>query len=140
MAARGQQVRDLDGKPAELVVSGQVVLLDFWATWCEPCRAASRFYAQLQAELGPRGLTVVAVSIDDDSATVRATLAKAPPRPFIELIDPRGVVADQLGASLMPTSILLDRLGTVRFKHDGFEQKDQAQLRAEVVELLAAGH
>jgi len=134
--ARTQQLASLGGKSEVLAIPGRVVLLDFWATWCEPCRAASSYYGELQSELGPRGLTVVAVSIDDDPTLVRAALARVPARRFVELIDPHGAVAEQLGATLMPTAVLLDRAGKVRFKHDGFERKDRAQIRAEILQLL----
>lgn len=134
-APRTQLVRDLEGREAHLDVQGRVVLLDVWATWCEPCRATLPIYEQLAAELGPRGLTVVALSIDDEDETVRAFLAKHRPA-FVELRDPHGEVADRLGAKLMPTCFLLDRSGEVRFKHEGFAPAEGAQIRAELLELL----
>src|SRR3954468_19373275 len=100
--------RALDGKTVRLEdLRGRVVLLDFWATWCEPCRESLPFYADLQRDLGSQGLTVVAMSIDADDQPVREYFKT--PAPFLVLRDPEGSVAERMGVSTMPTSFLIDR-------------------------------
>ena len=94
------------------------------------------FYADLQRELGPKGLSVVAVSIDADDDPVREYF-KTPP-PFLVLRDPDSSVAERMGVSIMPTSFLLDRSGVTREKLQGFKAEERESIRSRVVELLQA--
>src|SRR5256885_2627834 len=134
---RDLSARGLDGKTVRIEdLRGRVVLIDFWATWCDPCRESLPFYAGLQRDLGPKGLTIAAISIDADDDPVREYF-KTPP-PFLVLRDPDSSVAERLGVSIMPTSFLLDRSGVTREKLHGFKPGDRESIRARVVELLQA--
>jgi cytochrome c biogenesis protein CcmG/thiol:disulfide interchange protein DsbE len=129
------RLRTLDGAPLRLAdLHGKVVLLDFWATWCVPCREALPFYAELQRELGARGLSIVAVSVDADDSVVRSWFAAAPP--FAVARDPNGELADSIGVQTLPTSFLLDRTGASRFRNEGFSSADRATLRSRILALL----
>src|SRR5262249_46809686 len=109
-------VRSLEGAPVRLDQLRGPALVDLWATWCVPCARALPFYHRLAKETGIR---VVAISIDADDAPVRQWMDKHPTSCEI-LRDPDGEVAEQLGMVLMPTSLLIDRGGVVRARHDGF--------------------
>lgn len=129
-------LRLLDGAPVQLeAYRGQVVLLDIWATWCEPCLASLPFYRELHASLRDRGFTVLAVSIDEDADAVRDFLS-AHPVPFPTLHDPSASVPRALGATAMPTLFLIDRAGAIRWRHGGFERRDAELIRREVMRLL----
>jgi thiol-disulfide isomerase/thioredoxin len=117
--------------------AGKVVLVDFWASWCAPCRASFPAYARIQADYAPRGLVIVAVSEDETDAAYQAFLRKFAP-PFSTVRDPDQSLAAAVGIPGMPTSFLIDRSGKVRSVHEGFHSgKTEAELRSEIESLLA---
>jgi thiol-disulfide isomerase/thioredoxin len=126
-------VRTLEGAPVNLSDLRGPALVDVWATWCVPCIRSLPFYGQLAARTGIR---VVAISIDADDAVVRKWLLEHP-MSFEILRDPNGVVAEQLGVHIMPTSFLIDSGGLVRAQHDGFREEDEPRIEAEVRATVA---
>lgn len=115
----------------------QVVLVDFWASWCAPCKASFPALAKLHADYAARGLRIVAVGIDEKPAAAAAFWKKMSP-PFIGLHDRERTLVRQVEVPTMPTSYLLDREGRVRFVHEGFhgDASDRA-LRQQIDALLA---
>jgi thiol-disulfide isomerase/thioredoxin len=114
-----------------------VVLLDVWATWCEPCRDALPLYQDLQREYGAKGLKVETINIDEDpkqiSEFVKETKVSLP-----ILLDPGGNFSqDTLKVTRMPTTFLVDRKGQVRFVHEGFAEEFLAKYQHEIEQLLA---
>jgi len=129
-------LRDLAGRPGDLAsLRGRVVLLDFWASWCQPCRESFPFYNQLHDEYGRRGLCIVGVSVDEQVSNVRAFLRRTPAK-FRILHDPSGGVAARFGPERMPTSFLVDRNGLVRHVHYGFDATEKAAIEREVREMV----
>lgn len=123
----------LDGQRAELAdVRGKVALVDFWATWCEPCRKELPAFDALAKEYAGR-LQVVAVSVDEDDKPIGPFVAGAGLHLDV-LWDKGGVVADRYHVSDLPTTLVLDKTGTVRFVHSG--GGDEAAIRAEVAQLV----
>ena len=117
--------------------AGQVVLVDFWASWCAPCKASFPAMAKIHADYAPRGLVIAAVSIDEKPAAALAFWKKLSP-PFATLHDREQKLVKQVVVPTMPTSYLLDRTGKVRFVHDGFHgDATDKQLRHEIDTLLA---
>lgn len=114
---------------------GKVTLVDFWASWCPPCKASFPAMAKLDEEFAGRGFQIIAVSIDEKPAAAQAFLEKMAP-PFVALHDRNQKLAEQVVLPTMPSSYLLDRSGHVRYIHAGFHG-DLDQLRKEVAALLA---
>jgi len=108
-------VRDLAGKRVRLGdFRGQVVLLNFWATWCAPCVREMPALDRLQAALGGDGLAVVAASIDRGGrAAVEAFAAKHGLKHLGLYLDPKSAMARALGLTGLPTTYLIDRAGGV---------------------------
>jgi thiol-disulfide isomerase/thioredoxin len=118
--------------------AGSVVLVDFWASWCAPCRASFPAYSRLNAEFAPKGLVIIAVGVDRDPAAYEAFVKKEGPVFFVALDRDQKLVS-AVGIPTMPTSYLLDRQGRVRFIHPGFHDPGtEALLRSEIETLLAA--
>lgn len=117
--------------------NGQVAVIDFWASWCAPCKASFPFYAALSREYAERGVTLVAVSVDEDPAAYAAFVAKFHP-PFATLRDTAHRLVEAVQVPTMPTCFLVDRRGRVRFMHGGFHgAATERELRAELATLLA---
>ncbi|MBK8167878.1 MAG: TlpA family protein disulfide reductase [bacterium] len=117
---------------------GRVVVLDFWASWCKPCRQSLPWLSDLQRRHGEKGLQVVAVSVDADEAAMRERLGDIDPG-IVVVFDPEGVLAQQYKLEVMPTSFLVDRAGKARGSHRGFMAKEADRREVEIVALLEEG-
>jgi thiol-disulfide isomerase/thioredoxin len=117
-------------------LEGKVLLLDFWASWCVPCRRSFPEIDALGRELAPRGLAVLAVNVDEQQKNADAFLA-AHPHTMRVALDPRGVAAQAFELQAMPSTVIVDRSGQVRFLHQGYTEKTLGQFRGEVLQLLA---
>jgi cytochrome c biogenesis protein CcmG, thiol:disulfide interchange protein DsbE len=112
-------------------LKGQVVYLDFWASWCAPCLASFPFMNHLQETLGPQGLTVVAVNVDRNRADAERFLRQHPAQ-FRVVFDPQGVLAQEFSVHGMPSSFVIDRNGVVQVRHQGFRLTDRRVLEQQV--------
>jgi len=118
-------------------LKGKVVYVDFWASWCEPCRESFPWMNDIQREFAKDGLVVIAVNVDHERDDAEQFLRKYAPQ-FKISYDPEGVVAERFHVKGMPTSFLLDRAGNVKASHAGFRPKDRAPLEEQIRSLLAA--
>jgi len=126
------------GDPLDLAaLKGQVVYLDFWASWCVPCRESFPWMNRMQAELGRDGLTVIAVNVDRDRADAEQFLHDHPAQ-FRIVYDPQGLLPENFGVRGMPTSFLIDRGGRVESRHEGFRLRDRDLLTQQVRALVLA--
>jgi thiol-disulfide isomerase/thioredoxin len=135
--ARARIVNLAGGGEALPDLTGKVVLVDFWASWCAPCKASFPVMARLHADYAARGFVIAAVSIDD-KASAAAAFAKKMAPPFATLLDPEKKLVQQVDVPAMPASYLLDRHGRVRFVHQGFHgDATERELRQHIETLLA---
>lgn len=126
------------GSPEVLALAslqGKVVYLDFWASWCGPCRISFPQLEQLRRELGPRGFEVLAVNVDEVEADALRFLAEVPVT-YPVVRDGTGETPRSYGIPGMPTGFLIDRGGVVRLVHQGYRKSDGADLRAAIIDLL----
>ena len=116
---------------------GKVVLLDVWATWCEPCRDSLPLYHDLAKEFGPRGLKVYAMNVDADATQIPKFLEETKVTLPV-LLDPNAKLAEsKLKVRMMPTAFLVDRKGVVRYVHEGFSEEFLQKYMTEIEALLA---
>lgn len=119
------------------VDDGRVKVVDFWATWCEPCREQLPFLDRLARKFSEQGLAVSAVSFDEDRAALSAFLEETPVS-FPVLWDKGGgALAERLEITRLPTTLLIDRTGKVREVHLGFDRSEEARIEEAVKRLLA---
>jgi len=114
---------------------GKVVYLDFWASWCGPCRVSFPQLEQLRHELGPDGFEVLAINVDEEEADARQFLADVPVS-YPVVRDGEGITPQTYGILGMPTGYLIDRQGVVREIHQGFRKSDGDKLRTAIIALL----
>ncbi|WP_296045536.1 TlpA disulfide reductase family protein [uncultured Alteromonas sp.] len=115
---------------------GQVVYLDFWASWCKPCQRSFPWMNDMQAKYGEQGFTVVAINLDSERRLADEFLRKLPAH-FPVAFDPQGNSAQTYKLKGMPTSYLIDKTGQLRIAHQGFHIEKQASYEQEIQGLLA---
>ena len=107
-------------------LKGQVVMINFWATWCGPCRQEMPLLQQLHAKYEPLGFTLLGVNVESDSVAAQSWL-KAVPVTFAILFDRSNEVAGRFGVEGMPSTVFVDRAGNVRYVHRGYKPGDEAK-------------
>ena len=117
--------------------AGKVVYVDFWASWCGPCRQSFPWMNAMQAKYGPRGFVVVGVNVDAKQADAEQFLATLPAQ-FPVGFDPKGQWAKAFGVKGMPTSVLIGRDGKVIRQHAGFNSGAATELEASIASALGA--
>lgn len=115
---------------------GKVVYLDFWASWCPPCRTAMPVIEELRKEFPAEDFQVVAINVDSNVGKAKKLIAKEKVG-YPSASDPGGKLPKRFKVKTMPTSFLIDRNGVVRYVHEGFRRGDDKALRAEIRKLLA---
>lgn len=125
----------LAGEPIDLAsLRGRVVIVDFWASWCAPCREAMPRLQALHDELGPTGVVVIGVSVDESEADARAFL-EAEGISFATVHDGEQRLAEAWQPTKMPTTFVLDRRGAIAAIHAGYTAAQGEALRTEVERL-----
>lgn len=114
---------------------GKVVYLDFWASWCGPCRHTLPWMNSLQKKYGDRGFEVIAVNIDKDAAKAKQMLHDITPQ-FLVLYDGSGEVAKKYSLPTMPSSFLIDQQGKIVLIHPGFREEDASDIEQKISALL----
>ena len=131
-------LQSLDGSTVRLSdLKGQVVLINFWATWCAPCREEMPLLDAIYQKYNRLGVELLGINVEDDASGARKYLNETPVT-FPILFDADGRVSKQYQVKAMPSTILVDRHGNVRHIHygykPGYENDYQDQIRALVRE------
>ncbi len=114
--------------------AGKVVVIDFWATWCAPCKESFPVYQRLAQKFGSK-LAVIGVSVDEDPAGI-PKFAKETGAKFPLGWDDGQITSKSYQPSTMPTSFVVDQTGIVRFVHSGFHSGEEQELESEIDSLL----
>ncbi len=117
---------------------GEVVYLDFWASWCIPCRKSFPWMNQMVKDHAGKGFKIIAINLDKESALAKKFLTNNR-ADFIIGYDQEGIVAEQFNLIGMPSSYLIDREGNIVSKHVGFRDSLKNKMEAEIIAILAKG-
>ncbi len=120
------QLASRAGQPVALSqFKGQVVMINFWATWCGPCRQEMPLLEGIHKKYKPMGFTMLGVNVEPDSKAATDWLAKHSPVSFPILFDTKSQVSKLYNVNGMPNSVIIDRKGNVRMLHRGYKPGDE---------------
>lgn len=126
----------LTGAPSQIdQLKGRVVVLDFWAGWCVPCKMIAPKLSALKDKYGAQGLTVVGLTVDQPEQA--AVSAEKHHMKYGIVVDTKGSTSKTYGVSALPTLLVVDKKGVVRDLFVGFDSTTDAKLEAEIKQLLA---
>lgn len=119
------QLNTLDGKRVKLSdFKGKVVILNFWATWCAPCRAEIPGFVALEKNYGYKGLAVIGVSVDEQGPDVVKEFMKQFQMTYPVVIGDQKIVEAYGGIAGIPTTFVIDREGRIVGKHIGYQDRE----------------
>ncbi len=126
-----------NGAPLKMAaLRGQVVLVDFWASWCGPCKQSFPWLNAMHAKYAAQGLRIVGVNVDTKREDAERFLAQVPAK-FPLAYDPRGETPAAWQVKAMPSSVLVGADGRVLHVHAGFREDEAAALEARIAAALA---
>jgi cytochrome c biogenesis protein CcmG/thiol:disulfide interchange protein DsbE len=117
--------------------AGRVVVVDFWASWCKPCRQSIPWLNTLKARYGASGLTLIGVNVDAERRDAERFMRDIPFE-FEVVFDPDGNIARQFKVQAMPTTYVIDRSGKIVETHLGFRESRKSETEAAIRTLLDA--
>ncbi len=124
-----------DGKISLSQYKGEIVYVDFWASWCIPCRKSFPWMNRMQVKYEKEGFKIIAITLDSNASATENFLKKTPAL-FTVAYDREGDVADNYNVQVMPTSYLIGRDGKILMTHKGFRSKHEAALEEEIKKAL----
>jgi peroxiredoxin len=114
---------------------GQVVMVNFWATWCGPCQQEMPLLDQMYKKYKPAGFTLIGVNVDKEAPAVKELLARKPVS-FPVLLDPANQVSKEYHVDEMPSSVIIDRKGQIRYIHRGYKPGDENEYQDRIRQLI----
>jgi thiol-disulfide isomerase/thioredoxin len=129
-------LKSMSGKNLKLSeMTGNVVLINFWASWCGPCREEMPLLNALHKKYAPLGFTVLGVNVEEQLDGARGFLSNVPVD-FPILLDNTNKVSKQYKVVAMPTTVVVDRDGNMRYLHEGYKPGDEKKYRQMVKKLV----
>jgi len=126
----------LEGQPGTLSqYKGQVVMVNFWATWCGPCQQEMPLLDQMYKKYKPAGFTLIGVNVDKEAPPVKELMARKPVS-FPVLLDPANQVSKAYHVDEMPSSVIIDRKGEIRYIHRGYKPGDENEYQDRIRQLI----
>jgi len=129
-------LKSLDGKTVKLSdYKGQVVMVNFWASWCSPCREEMPLLEQIHKKYKKAGFTILGVTIDENVKDAAKFIKKSPVS-FPILLDTTSEVAERYKNQAMPSSYFIDRKGNIAHVHRGYKAGEEADYKRVIKKLI----
>ncbi len=128
----------LEGQQKQIELNkyhGKIVYLDFWASWCQPCRKSFTWMNKMQSLYGSEGFKIIAINLDESRTKANKFLQQIPAN-FEVAFDPQGTTAEAYKVKVMPSSYLIDKNGNVVHAKLGFRSNDEDELEAKIRKLV----
>ncbi len=116
-------------------LKGKVVYLDFWASWCDPCRKSFPWMNEIHARYDNSQFIIIAVNLDAKKSDAEKFLQNVP-ADFSIVFDPKGIVAEKYQIKAMPSSYLIDKKGNLVFAHKGYRKSDTPKIEEKIRKLI----
>ena len=129
----------LEGQKKQVELSdyrGQVVYIDFWASWCQPCRHSFSWMNKMQSQYGKEGFKVIAINLDESRENANKFLKQIPAH-FDVAFDPHGNTAKSFQVKAMPSSYIINKHGKIVHANLGFRAKDEKKLEGKIKSLVS---
>ena len=114
---------------------GQVVMLNFWASWCGPCRQEMPLLDKMSKKYAPMGFVLLGINVEQDNSEAKKMLKELGVN-FTILFDTESKLSDLYGVDAMPTSVMIDKKGKVRYLDRGYKAGDEDKYREQIMELI----
>jgi thiol-disulfide isomerase/thioredoxin len=128
----------IDGRADLTQLRGRWVYVDFWASWCAPCKQSFPFMNAMRSKFRDRGLEIVAINVDAKRADADRFLRQVPAE-FVIAFDPAGETAKRFAVKSMPSAYLIDPGGRVRVIHRGFKGADAEAIERKIADAITKG-
>ncbi len=130
------EIPTLDGAIKTADLRGQVVYIDFWASWCVPCRQSFPWLNSMLEKYQDQGLTIIGINVDKDATFAAEFLAETPAK-FPIAYDPKATLAELFELTAMPSAFIVSREGELVDAHYGFKASKTDKYEASIVKALA---
>lgn len=118
----------------------KLTVIDFWATWCQPCIRSLPKLVEMSKELEPAGVNFIGISVDSPRNTAKVKpFARSLGISYPVLVDPSGELMGELSILAVPTLLVVDKDMNIVYVHEGFNAGDETEIRGEIDKYLAAG-
>jgi len=135
----GLKLKKINGKTVKLssYLSKGPVLINFWATWCAPCKKEMIHLDNLQKKYSNQGLSILAISTDSQKSLSKVrSFIRTKKYSFDVMLDPNQQISKKMNARIMPTDILIGKDGSILWRHNGYLPGDEKYIEAEIRSAL----
>jgi len=115
---------------------GKVIYVDFWASWCGPCRQSFPWMNKIEGQFKSQGFTIISINLDAEHDLAEKFLNDNPAN-FTVVYDPKGELARLFNIQGMPSSLIISKKGEVKYAHSGFFKQKVQKYEQEIIQLLA---